>query len=85
MTKKEKLEAAARWSGKLTSWQRPTPNRGTCIEWDENPDIPEMEEIREIEEREIAKVGAIVDGVQAESEAGNVVEMTVETTVESTS
>ena len=53
LTKKEKLKIAAKGCKKVTEWFKA---KTTTIEWDDDPDLPELEEIMEIETRENEKI-----------------------------
>ena len=53
LTKKEKLKIAAKGCKKVTEWFK---SKTTTIEWDDDPDLPELEEIMEIETRENDKI-----------------------------
>ena len=58
LSKAEKPRVAARNSKGITNWldptyRMPTPNQPA---WDEDPDLPELEGIEEIEAWEIAKM-----------------------------
>ena len=53
MSKEEKLKRAALGTMKMTKWLKQTP--ATTLEWDDDPDLPELEEIKDIDERELEK------------------------------
>ena len=54
VSKDEKLKQAAVETRKMTSWLVPKVTKQ--LEWDDDPDLPEMEEKEEIEKRELAKI-----------------------------
>ena len=54
MSKEEKLKKAAIGTLKMTTWLKQMPAK--TMEWDDDPDLPELEEIKDIEERELEKV-----------------------------
>ena len=53
ISKEEKKRKAAEMSHKLTDWLKP---RKRIVEWFEDPDLPELEDVMEIEEREISRM-----------------------------
>ena len=69
LTKAEKLKEAATGSKKMTDWLIRKPNIFT--EWDDDPDIPELEEIAVIEERKMAKIR--VNRAAIEDECGEII------------
>ena len=86
LSKKEKLKKAAEISQKLTKWLRPEKK---VLEWFEDPDLPELEDVMIIEEREISRkleskkmaegvcrdmLDDIVSGLEAASITNNLVE-----------
>ena len=54
MSMDEKLKRAAVGTMKMKKWLKQKP--ATVLEWDDDPDLPELEEISNIEERELEKV-----------------------------
>ena len=54
MSMEEKLKRAALGTVKMTKWLKQTP--ATNLEWDDDPDLPELDEIKDIKERELEKV-----------------------------
>ena len=54
MSKEEKLKRAAVGTMKMTRWLMQKPS--TSLEWDDDTDLPELEEISDIEERRLEKV-----------------------------